>query len=536
MAPITLTVYAAAATQPISRYIYGLNFATESFAREIDLPLRRWGGNNTTRYNWRINATNHASDWFFHNDLHYDDYTGLAETADQWIARNQLTGTESLITMPMAGFLAKNGDQRTYAFSIKKYGAQEKADDLGGFPDCGNGVLPSGAYVINDPTDTSDAADESYAASWMDHLVTNLGPAAVGGVRFIALDNEPGIWHETHRDIHPAPFTYDESFDKGRRFAEAVKAKDPDVLIFGPVQDGWTRYFYASYPSAAQANTDRDNHGDVDFVPWYLQQMSGYEQDNGVRLLDFLDLHFYPQNGVDQTLAGDSAKQALRLRSTAALWDASYVDESWIADPGALDGGIVRLIPRMRDWVNANYPGTRLALTEYNWGGLEDINGALAQADVLGIFGAEALDVAALWNYPAHKNPADEEIKYDVFENLPGACAFRMYRNYNGIGGKFGDLSVSANSADRGQLAVYGAQRTSDTALTVMVINKTGGDLDATVSIADFAPAGAADVYRYSHANLAAITHEPDQPIAAGGFSASFPANSITLFVIPSAA
>jgi hypothetical protein len=111
-----------------------------------------------------------------------------------------------------------------------------------------------------------------------------------------------------------------------------------------------------------------------------------------------------------------------------------------------------------------------------------------------------------------------------------------MYRNYDGVGGKFGDLSISANSADRGQLAVYGAQRTLDNALTAMVINKTGGDLDATVSISDFAPAGAAEVYRYSAANLAAITHEPDQPIAAAGFSASFPANSITLFVIPSPA
>jgi hypothetical protein len=130
-----------------------LNFAKESFAREIDLPLRRWGGNNTTRYNWPINATSHASDWFFHNDLHYDDYTGLAETADQWIARNQSTGTESLITMPMVGFLAKDGNQSTYAFSIAKYGSQKDDDHVGGFPDCGNGVLLSGAYVMNDPTD-----------------------------------------------------------------------------------------------------------------------------------------------------------------------------------------------------------------------------------------------------------------------------------------------------------------------------------------------------------------------------------------------
>jgi hypothetical protein len=50
----------------------------------------------------------------------------------------------------------------------------------------------------------------------------------------------------------------------------------------------------------------------------------------------------------------------------------------------------------MRDWVDTWYPGTRLAITEYNWGGLDGLNGALAQADVLGIFGREGLALATL--------------------------------------------------------------------------------------------------------------------------------------------
>ena len=93
----------------------------------------------------------------------------------------------------------------------------------------------------------------------------------------------------------------------------------------------------------------------------------------------------------------------LRLRSTRSLWDPTYADESWIAD--VQDGPYVRLIPRMRDWVNANYPGTKLAVTEYNWGGLESINGALAQADVLGIFGREGLDLATIWGPPSTGQP-----------------------------------------------------------------------------------------------------------------------------------
>ena len=47
----------------------------------------------------------------------------------------------------------------------------------------------------------------------------------------------------------------------------------------------------------------------------------------------------------------------------------------------------------MRDWSANFYPGTKLAITEYNWGGLDDINGSLAQADILGIFGRERLDL-----------------------------------------------------------------------------------------------------------------------------------------------
>ena len=61
--------------------------------------------------------------------------------------------------------------------------------------------------------------------------------------------------------------------------------------------------------------------------------------------------------------------------------------------------------------------------------------------------------------------------------------AFAMYRNYDGNKSTFGDkalASTSSNSSNadgEGQLAVYGALRTSDNAVTVMVINKTYGAL-----------------------------------------------------------
>jgi hypothetical protein len=108
-----------------------------------------------------------------------------------------------------------------------------------------------------------------------------------------------------------------------------------------------------------------------------------------------------------------------------------------------------------------------------------------------------------------------------------------MYRNYDGAGHGFGDLSVKAASSDQARLGVYAAERTSDGALTVMVVNKSGESTTSALTLSNFCPTASADVYRYSDANLGAIVHLASQPVTATGFTATYPANSITLFVLP---
>lgn len=286
-------------------------------------------------------------------------------------------------------------------------------------------------------------------------------------------------------------------------------------MVMGPTVWGWTAYFYSAI-DADSGNwgnpPDRNAHGGMPLVPWFLDQMAGYEQSNNERILDYLDLHFYPQAyGIALSSAGDASTQSLRLRSTRALWDPDYVDESWINQP-------VQLIPRMKEWVNDYYPGTKLAITEYNWGGLEDINGALTQADVLGIFGREGLDLATLWAPPGL--------------NEPGSFAFRMYRNYDGQGGEFGDLRLDAASSDQGQLSVYAARRSSDGAVTIMIVNKSGESLTSDLALSGLGGAETAEVYRYSQADLQNIVQEADASVQNGNLTLTYPANSITLLVI----
>src|SRR5207248_9745292 len=184
-----------------------------------------------------------------------------------------------------------------------------------------------------------------------------------------------------------------------------------------------------------------------DYLPWLLNQLHQHDARTGRRLVDVFSVHFYPQGGEggNDTTA---AKQWLRNQSTRSLWDPNYVDQSWIKNR-------VMLIPRLRNWVNTYYPGTPIGITEYNWGAEGHINGATTQADILGIFGREGLDMAARWTTPDAATPTYKAIK--------------MYRNYDGNKSAFGDVSVSAAGPNPDNVAVFAAERTAVGSLTVMV-------------------------------------------------------------------
>jgi hypothetical protein len=513
-----LSIDAGAGRHAISEAIYGMNFADEQLARELRLPVRRWGGNSTSRYNWQNDTHNTGSDWYFENIAENNpNPTTLPDgsAADRFIDQDRRTGTKTLLTIPMIGSVPKQRvETHPYdcSFKVSRYGAQQSTDPWD--TECGNGLHVDGSPVTgNDPSDTSISVGPSFITAWINHLTNKYSTAANGGVNYYNLDNEPMLWNSTHSDVHPQPATYDEIRDRTFQYAAAVKAADPSAKTLGPVLWGWCAYFFSAADGCG-IGSDYRSHGNTYFIEWYLQQMKAYEDKNGVRILDYVDLHTYPQaSGISLSSAGNASTQALRLRSTRSLWDQNYLDESWINDK-------IRLIPRMRDWVNANYPGTKLAITEYNWGGLESINGALAQADLLGIFGREGLDLAALWGPPTSMQP--------------GAFAFRIYRNYDGAGHGFGDVGIQAASADQGILSIYAAQRSADSALTLVIINKTANTLTSEVSLAGsgFTPQPTAAVYRYSSANIGAIVRLSDQPLTPGSFSATFPGNSITLFVI----
>jgi uncharacterized protein (TIGR03437 family) len=553
-----LTVDASAGRHAISPDVYGINWywggedptsnppvaysaQLAAQASDVRAAVRRWGGNGTSTYHWQFDVNNIDADWYFEvlplangrlADGTLYDVSKLPDgsTFNRMFERTRISGGKVIGTVPVLGWLPK-ARQEMCSFDIRIYGNQCSVDPYAGshIAKCGNGVVFSPTcgttpvYIQNDPNDAyTNQNDETFQAQWIQYLLSRYGKGNQGGVAIWSLDNEPIWWDSTHRDIHPAPYTYDELLAVNLKYAAAVKQADPTALVSGPVADNYSSIWFSKKDIVAgwaagnwfRNPVDRNAHGGAPLMAWYLQQFRNYEQQHGVRLLDYYDTHAYLAPG---------STDATRLDSTREWWDPTYVVQGdyWIRDPD--NNGVPaapQLIPRLKSIINANYPGTKLAITEYSFGSLGTINGALAQADILGIFGREGLDLATLWDYP---RPTD-----------PGAFAFKIYRNYDGIGGAFGDTGVQATSANQSQLSMYAALR-SDSMLTVMVVNKTTTDLSTTLSLANFSAGAAAKVWRYSAANLGAIVAQPDLAISGSSLTGTFPSYSMTLLVIPPA-
>jgi hypothetical protein len=507
---IEVVVDLAASRRTISPEIYGVSFADAEQLASLPYPSNRWGGNSVTRYNWRADISNRAADWFFMNisEPSLDpDLLPDGSTADQFVAESLDSGAVPLITVPLIGWTPVGVREKRWGFSVAKYGAQDRTECSatgGAFwcqPDAGNGLIGGAKITTADPTDTSMAIDASWVTDWLDHLGT--------GVRWFALDNEPMLWSETHFDVHPEPLTYDEIWDRTVNIAGAIKQDHPDAVTFGPVVWGWCAYFHSAADGCI-AGADQAAHGDLPFLEWYLDQISQYQTSNGVRLVDVLDVHYYPQGGQALSAEGDAAMQSLRLRSVKDLYDPTYVSESWIGQP-------VELLPRLRRLVEDHCPGVEIAVTEYNWGRDDGITAALAQAEVLAIFGREGVRAAMRWVAPAVGSRVED--------------AFRLFLDYDGAGGAVTGTSTSCTSSDVDRVGAYAVESTTGE-MVVLLFNKSTAEEGIHLTVAQ-PVTGTASLVQFTEAS--SLAPAGSVALSAGTVDLTLPARSATLLSLPNA-
>jgi hypothetical protein len=539
-ATIDVDVDTGADRRALNPGIFGVSGSPD--LNRLAYPLLRWGGNSTTRYNWQADVHNTASDWFFMN-IPDGNGTPSASALEAQLALTFAAGAQPLLTLSMIGWTPKPVQQKRWGFSVSKYGPQLQTECsyFGSDPpawctaDAGNGTCnpaqnqtdhcnASGRIIDNDPLDTSDPADAQTQRAWIAHLQQRFGTAANGGVRYYALDNEPMLWNSTHRDVHPQPLTYNEIWQRTVAYASAVKAQDPQAMVFGPVTWGYCDLFGSAADNCIDG-ADRAAHGGIPFVDWYLRQVCSHQAQHGVRLVDFLDLHYYPQgSGIvdfnDPPGGSETAEiSARRLRSLKELYDPDWDSQSWISDLGnsaPWHYSRPQLIPRVRAWIDASCPGTGLAITEYNWGADNGASSALAQVEALAIFAREGVDFAARWVAPA--------------ENSLVERAFRLYLDYDGQGSRVSGDSVRAQSADVDALGAYAFDEPA-AGLRIVLVNKATAVNTARIDLGR-AFNGVWTLYQFSAtSNLGVVASGSidGAMLSLGGL----PARSASLLVLP---
>jgi len=486
---------------PISPLIYGIGtYFGDSGEQQWTLgaTARRWGGNHSSRYNPDIHAWNLDEDWFFRN--------APVRSAESFLEENRVHGLKSALTVPLLGWVAK--DTRSYSFPVSVYGPQQTvAWDL---PDDGNGLRLDGKPIPSPPpTTTSVSCPPECIERWIRRL-REARDAGGPGVDLYILDNEPMIWHRTHRDVHPEPPGYDELLERTIAYGTAVRRADPDALIAGPAECCWLNYYFSGkdVEAGVRVRPDRLRHWNVPLLPWYLRRLRDHEKRTGTRVLDVVDVHFYPMADVGPPRGGptDPASAALRIRTTRSLWDPSYVDESWIDEP-------IQVLPLLRRWIEENYPGRKISIGEWNFGAEDDMSSGLAVAEALGHFGTEGIYSAYYWTYPPDRSPP--------------YWAFRAYRNFDEKGARFLDRSAPVNGS--APLASLFASRdeAGGRVVAVLLNHDPGSPLRAEVGLESCGTVSAVRAFSYT-GNASGFAARPAPGSANGRLDLTVEPYSIT--------
>jgi hypothetical protein len=512
--PVSAVSFSIDSTQDvhaISRFIYGMNF-WDSAQRPANLTLSRSGGNRNTAYNWETNDSNAGADYLNQND----DFMGGGDTPNGAIApliETARSGNAGIIvTMPTIGYVAADhlggGDvnQTPNYLSVRfRQSVPRKNAPFTLTPDTTDAFVYQDEYI--------NFLDKTYPGAF----------AAADNPIFVSLDNEVDLWAFTHARLRGDAVSpvasqagtkigYAEVVQLTRDYANAAKDVNPNVMTFGPVNYGWQGF--VRLQDAPDANGR-------DFLEFFLQQMAQAEAADGRRVLDVLDIHWYPeaQGGGVRITGTETTPEVVAARKQAprSLWDPTYTETSWIT--GCCSGGPIRLLPRIKEKIEANYPDTKLAITEYNYGAGQHISGGIAQADVLGVFGREGLYAATLWRLAD-----DNDFIYGAFE---------MFRNYDGSNGSFGDTSIRAANTDVASASVYASVDAGNpNRMMVVAINKSDAAQTAGIAVSHTVQFHTARVYTLTSAASQPQRQADINISLTNAFQYEMPANSVSMLVL----
>jgi fibronectin type 3 domain-containing protein len=497
-------------TKPISPYIYGINFYGGVSGAPPLLTFDRDGGNRWTAYNWETNASNAGSDYIYDNDNYLSSSNVPGEAVRGFIAGDQAKNAASLITVQLQGLV-----------SADENGPVSVANppDLTRF----RTVVDKKSTVSSVPFTITPVTTD--ANVYMDEFLWALNQKLPGSIfgnnaplpTFVSLDNEPELWNSTHLEVQgPNPVTSDNYIAKTINLSKALKDQFPDLIIFGPVNYGFKGIY--NWQGELSATPGGNNW----FPDKYLTALQSASTTYGKPLVDVYDFHWYAEvydstgtrilNLSSSTLT--DAQVQLIVQSPRNLWDPTFHDDNnsnpWIYNE--LGQTPINLMGRLQAKIDAESPGMKIAITEYENGGWNHIAGTIAQADNLGIFGAQGVFAANFW-------PPGGTYSYAL-------AGFRAFRGFDGASANFGDTSLQAASSSVKDVVVYASTDSSTPGRAVFVAINRSTSAKVT-AINGQTLSGTAHLYQMTAAS--ALGQTAVQPVSLGTMTVSGSSLTLTL-------
>jgi len=523
-APSVTIIVNPAQTQPISPYIYGIDATTgAAIPNAPNLTIYRMGGNRWTAYNWETNASNAGSDYLYENDGFLSSSTVAGAAVLPTITANMAAGQATLMTVPMQGLVS--GDE---AGSV----SVTNPPDLTRFKT----LIDAKSTESSAPFTTTPVTTDAYV--YNDEFVWAMNQEAPGKdiftsttttPTFVDLDNEPELWSSTHLEIQGStPITAANYIAKTLALSQALKNQFPDMVIFGPSHYGFLGVY--NWQSGITGTTPTGSNW---FTDMYLEALSTASATYGKPLVDVYDFHWYPEDydagstrvtGLSGTTLSDADMQLI-VQAPRNLWDSTFTDPGnsnpWVNS--VLGGAPINMLGRLKAKIASEFPSMKLAISEYETGGFNNIAGTVAQADQLGVYASQGVFAAMLW-------PPSGTYDYEL-------AGFRAFRNFDGVGSNFGDVSLQTTSSNPGNVMVYVSTDSTTPGRVVMVaINRANTAQVAAIS--GLSLSGTANLYQITAATAEGQTPVTPKSIGTMAVSGSsltltLPAYSVTTINVP---
>ncbi len=443
----TITIDANGAKKPISPYIFGKNNSLSDAAgsplsnyqwqRLKDLGItmfRENGGNNATKYNWRLKLTSHP-DWY--NNVYNHDWDFAAKSLQQ-----NIPGAQGMWAFQLCGKAAKTNSAN---FNDWNYNHSQWWEGVG--QNLAGGGTPnltgSKAKVEGNPALYLENWNADSTTAILNHWFGNGGVGLDSNfIRYWSMDNESEIWSGTHDDIYPTQPSAEEFMQLYFKVAKKARAAYPGIKLVGPVPANEWQWFNWD------GNLISYNGRSYPWLEYFILRVAEEEQATGVRLLDVLDIHFYP----GETVSSD----IVQLHRVFFDENYSYPGANGLKKTGAggWDNSLNReyIFKRCHDWLTQylgpNH-GVGLSVSETGIGGSNPNVTASWYASTLGEFARQGVEMFTPWSW---KTGMDEVI------HLFSKNAKSKY--------------VEATSSEELYVSAYPTMNTAGDSMTLFLVNR----------------------------------------------------------------